>query len=672
MLSRLHLRLPYREDGIFSILSLAAFAIPLVFTIGFAEDFETIKFTLFLILTGWTCMAAAVFFLLKPRPLPDGSLPKASIRGGKLFGILLLLGWILIFLSTFFSEDVRFAVFGFYPRFTNGLLFFTAWTVATVMLLMVLDRQKWLWLLNILVFDSLLIALYSILESKSIGFYAGISETSAFNRGVPSFLGNPNFSTMFTATVIPMALTFFHYSKKLGAKIYYGLTIFAILASLAILSSRGALLGLAVGLLCYVGAIIIHRAGGKKVAIISSLLFVALFAAFFSLSRPQAVGNNAFEFKNDDNVSSRLYVWDISRQAILKHPWLGYGPGNFTNLFEQFRGKNLAGPLMTFDDAHNLFLQLGSTVGLPFMLTFLALIGLSCMSAFRLFIRSKDLYALALCCSLIIFSIIASFTPVPVPCWLLLAILLASVAWTTTKQVAIKAPRLVGLTGLVLGAVLLLAGIGLIVGEYYYVQGLKLFRQHKYQDSAKKLSLALFIDPINSATPLYLAADKIYLAGSREAADKIVNHYISFHPHSAPTFLNSSSLYHLLYQSNKQPEYLTVSIQQVLQTIQMDPNYSANYSRASLYYYEAGDFRKALDYGEQSLSLYKEDINMWLLIAKIFQVQGRKESLVYALKQAAALNPDIRQIKNLLVEAQKTDDVKKIDMEVNISKSGLE
>src|SRR5438128_196335 len=104
-------RLPYREDSSFSFLVLLIFIVPLAFTIYTYENFETVKFSLFLFLFGCSLLSFVIkvfrqkFF---------------DIKYHKTFYIWLGVFILWTALSTIFAYDKLYAVVGFYYRFTNG------------------------------------------------------------------------------------------------------------------------------------------------------------------------------------------------------------------------------------------------------------------------------------------------------------------------------------------------------------------------------------------------------------------------------------------------------------------------------------------------------------------------------------------------------------------------
>ena len=117
-------RLPYREDKFFSLIFFLVFLGPLAFWVFAHEGFETPKLVVFFIFTA----AAALSFL------------KAQASGKLKFKfnkpLFILLGLFLLFslLATIFSADRIYSIFGFYYRFTNGLIFYWTWVLFLLML----------------------------------------------------------------------------------------------------------------------------------------------------------------------------------------------------------------------------------------------------------------------------------------------------------------------------------------------------------------------------------------------------------------------------------------------------------------------------------------------------------------------------------------------------------
>ena len=228
--------LPYGGDKLFGFLFLIVLIIPLAFSVFNYESFEIIKYALLWILLGGAVIVAG--------GKAYGRFKIGSVRGGFLFTLGLF--WLWVLLSSLFAWDRNYSFFGFYARFTNGFLFYTLWSVLLLLLgLLVYGQVRFL--LKVLVLCSGLMATWGLLQSVGVGYYAG-PVVDFFNRGAPSFLGNPDFAAMFVASLVPLTVWFFYVGKGVPAKLYYGISVLLQLWSLVIFASRGGLLALAAGL----------------------------------------------------------------------------------------------------------------------------------------------------------------------------------------------------------------------------------------------------------------------------------------------------------------------------------------------------------------------------------------------------------------------------------------
>ena len=68
----------------------------------------------------------------------------------------------------------------------------------------------------------------------------------------------------------------------------------------------------------------------------------------------------------------RLQYWQSSLQMIADHPIVGCGPGNFQDVYPQYKLPEASEEVA---DPHNFLLEIGATAGTPAMLAFLAVLG---------------------------------------------------------------------------------------------------------------------------------------------------------------------------------------------------------------------------------------------------------------------------------------------------------
>lgn len=147
--------------------------------------------------------------------------------------------------------------------------------------------------------------------------------------------------------------------------------------------SRGALLGLAVGMLV---AFIFSSPRHRKIIVVGLL---AAGLGIFNLSdeafieRSTTITREADE--RDASASSRLEIWEGGLKMLADHPLLGVGPGNFYQYIGSYQ------PLHPGRDAHNTLVRCAGELGLVGLSIFVWLV----FNAFRILrqcIRDASLF----------------------------------------------------------------------------------------------------------------------------------------------------------------------------------------------------------------------------------------------------------------------------------------
>ncbi len=194
-----------RSDSLLGVIFLMTLSIPLAFTIYTRENFETIKYSLWLVLFG-----CVLFCIAWP----------GKIYGTKRLSVsaLLLLGAFTVFaiVSVFVSPDKINSVFGFYYRFSNGLLFYILWA-GTILTLMVKGNKDFLvLLLKVLVLDALIISVLAILQTQGIAYYEGLDMAGGVWCSSP--VGKTIFFLIVFAPPFSFVFFFLFVVKKIFAK----------------------------------------------------------------------------------------------------------------------------------------------------------------------------------------------------------------------------------------------------------------------------------------------------------------------------------------------------------------------------------------------------------------------------------------------------------------------
>ncbi|MBI3231961.1 MAG: O-antigen ligase family protein [Candidatus Doudnabacteria bacterium] len=638
-------RWPYRDDLAFSLLSFLVLFLPLAFSLKTYESFETIKYCLLLILLG----ACLVVFISKKykHGFIQLSIPRPAF-------------WLLIVFLSFgllaavLSPGIYGNFLGLYTRYTNGFLFYFIFCLFLFLLSAVLDEGKYEFLLRLVILDALLVAIYGLLESIGIGIYHGINAGPVVRS--PSFLGNPNFSAFFLAAVLPLLLSFFIQPQSVKSKTYYGLSLFFIIWAIIIFTSRGALLASLFGLLAFAGFLLFNPKHRRYAALVLSVLALAglLFFIFVPFSRPLAL-SEAVEL-SDNSINLRLYVWDVAFQAIKHYPVLGVGQGNFLEFYEQTRGKHLADQLEAFDDPHNLFLFQTATGGLIFSLSFLGFIIFVCWKLAKKYSVSGDITFAGICSSLIAWLVAASFTPVPVACFLLLAVLLAGLTFTARSPITIKMSKGILLGFGAIGAGILAYGVLFLTSEHLFFQAHSAYYKRQYTKAQNFSKWAQYVCPCNQLYGLYNLASRIKLL--KDSPEILSELKIFAGTQQIRPRLRAANLYFLLFLETRKNIYANMAIKILTEILDKNPNHAERFARLGFYYYETGNFTKASENINRSLTLNLNFFPAWLLKAKLHQISGEKQPMINALKQVRKQFPEDQYLKKLIFDANQVSDIK--------------
>ncbi len=667
-------RLPFREDSFFSILFLMVLCIPLVFTIYTRENFETVKYSLWLVFTGVLLM---VFVRTSSAAPLEARINKAAgqnigeskkdhnglIQSLPLTGLIFLGLFVLwAIASSFFSPDKLNSFFGFYYRFSSSVLFYAVLAIFVLALGFLKSREYISVLLKVLVFDAGLVAIVAILQSQGFAFYEGLN--SAGFQKAPSLLGNPIFSSMFLAMVLPFIFYFWHRSRSFAGKIYYGLSAFFCFAAIIILTSRGAWAAIVASFLVFILLLLLYSKKRKFLLLgLAGFLIIGTMAALFLNVYKAQGGRVVFSF-SEENITTRLFAWEMAREAITERPLVGVGLGNFQQFFEQNRGKYLSSASQVFDDPHNLFLQMPAAGGLPLVVFFLCLISTAIWQGILLFKKEENFLALAGICSVVVFLAAAAFTPVAIPCFLALAVVLVSLLRGEGK-IALARPSLwLKIPLLVLAVCFLYSGIALITAEHLFYRATFAYGAYDLPAASKLTGWAIKLNPTNQLYYLYDIGINILKNPRDKQIENEKQTLLAMHPKAANSYSMLATLNFLSFVTTKQNDFFEKAASAMKHSLAIDPYAATRHLRLGYFYLFSGRVEMAQASTEMSLRMDNKLLPGWLQMAKIYQIEGKKPQAIYALEQAFRLRPDLLELKSLLLAAKAAKDIK--SMPINL------
>jgi hypothetical protein len=139
-----------------------------------------------------------------------------------------------------------------------------------------------------------------------------------------------------------------------------------IAACLVLTKSRSGYAGACLGILLawWFGRERRIRLGWKLPAAVAGVAVLLLSAAL-------VVEGSAVLGRASKSFGYRLQYWQSSLEMIAAHPWLGCGPGNFQDIYTQYKLPEASEEIA---DPHNLLLEMWATAGTPAVLAFLAVL----------------------------------------------------------------------------------------------------------------------------------------------------------------------------------------------------------------------------------------------------------------------------------------------------------
>lgn len=290
---------------------------------------------------------------------------------------LILTFLLLAFISTFLSRNIAKSLIGEFGRY-EGLLMFIIYICIYFCAKKYFDYKQMKGIFNILFYVCLGIGTLGILQRYIVSIRMGI--------GICGTFGNPNFFGSFISIVLPISMAVFIQKGNKKALILSLVMFFNMLSC----STRSAWVAFAVVALLGIAYLIkLKNKNYFKRFCTLSLGFILIFT--FLMLSPKAQLSTRINLIKDEIEStfqsglsnkmgsSRIEIWKMTLNLISQKPLFGCGPDNLvaglcTNCFEElntFATRTGGIP----DKAHNEFLQIAATIGIPALIVYCIFIG---------------------------------------------------------------------------------------------------------------------------------------------------------------------------------------------------------------------------------------------------------------------------------------------------------
>lgn len=299
-------------------------------------------------------------------------------------GILYLL---LIYISTFFSVDKLNSIIGISNN-RESVVLLTCYVLIFLFSMTYLnfDKKK----INMLLLSGVIMSIISVLQFFKIIYFESYSFPWGNFASPYGTLNNPNYLGAYITLILPISI-YMYFSEKKPMYYFSSCLIFMVVL---MSRTRGAWLGISVTFVILMMFFIKDKEHRKKIEVlVISFAFIAfalnLLMSGILVSRAVSI---VFDFKEvtapegtagtpglDDAAGSyRMFIWKRVIETLPKHPLFGVGVGNLRYIFETYYTKEFLEiqnqGISTFQRAHNEFIHIAGTTGLPSLITYVLML----------------------------------------------------------------------------------------------------------------------------------------------------------------------------------------------------------------------------------------------------------------------------------------------------------
>lgn len=311
---------------------------------------------------------------------------------------VLLIYFLLACLSTIFSIYVKASIIGTWGRFEGILM------IAVYVLLYYSAKNFFKYYsayFKILFFVATIIAIYSVCQYYDfmpIHKFFDIYYLDYYPSGT---MGNPNFLGSFITIFLPITMAIYLITNKK----FFMVSSLILFASLICTLTRSA--WLAFGIYSLIGAVFVFKSKKKEYFIRTGILLLCFIIIFVGINLIDT--NNRLAKRSSDSIkeateivteginedmgSSRIFIWRLCLENVFKYPLFGCGVDCVNHVIRKEQPLELLRYMETYnayiDKAHNEYLQIAVTMGIPALVCYLTFIALILKDKIKNIFKSK-------------------------------------------------------------------------------------------------------------------------------------------------------------------------------------------------------------------------------------------------------------------------------------------
>ncbi|HOT22146.1 MAG TPA: O-antigen ligase family protein, partial [Sedimentibacter sp.] len=298
--------------------------------------------------------------------------------------ISLFIYFILLAASVYAAENKVFAIIGVPGRW-EGLVTITLYMFLfiTARLYLVPDEG----LFKIILVTAIIVSIYGILQTMNFDPFPRDVLRENWSKRAFSTMGNPNFLGSYIVLIIPTTIFFYIINKNITGLTAYAILFYCLLST----GTRGAWLGTIASIMAFAAIHYMYFRYSKGeftryiILLVITILLLALYnfnteGAF--IDRFLSIKRDADEFltkgdRADYSGANRGFIWKRVAELIKKRPLTGYGIENLGEAFKKYYTQDMIelwNEVRYLDKAHNEYLHIAVTSGIPSLLVYLTFI----------------------------------------------------------------------------------------------------------------------------------------------------------------------------------------------------------------------------------------------------------------------------------------------------------
>ena len=331
-----------------------------------------------------------------------------------------------VFLSSYFSDYTYRVILGKYSRWEGMISYLTYILTFLFFFNFVIKKTDIKKILKVTFYAGILVSIYGLLQIFKLDPIEHSEMMHEFNKRAFVTMGNPNFAGTYAVILLSISIILYLFKSDNKIHKFYLFTTSIFYALLIATATRSAMLGFAITFIFTVIFFKDYLLQNKKAILIIILIFIIItigidfYQGGFITNRVLALVLELQKLGGDETERgtiglARYTIYKHGFPLLLKNPIFGSGPDTFDKVFPQMEYFKVLKKVIVVDKAHNEYLQIGVTLGLPALFFYLMLLGIIYKKGIKALKRLKNnitelnIYHVALFMAVVSYTIQALF-----------------------------------------------------------------------------------------------------------------------------------------------------------------------------------------------------------------------------------------------------------------------